>query len=706
MQRLSPVFKVGTRYSNLAVIQARQAVERLQACVPGMICEIVRGSSPGDRDLDTDLRDSPPDFFTRDLNTMVLGGTLDFAVHSAKDLPDALLSGLDWFWLPSPADPRDVLVLRAGMSPADLPARPVAGVSSDRRSAWVQRRFPGACLQSVRGTIEERLRQLDDGRYDVLVMAAAALERLGLAHRVTEWISTEELTPPDGQGSLAVTYRTGDMRMNRLRTLFVKSVRFVSAGAGSAMHCTLAGRQALAWADVCLYDTLMDSRLLEFLSPSARRIDVGKRCGDHKISQDDITRMMLDAVRRGRRVVRLKGGDAGLFGRLAEELDALEGLALPCEILPGVSSLTAATTGTGLLLTRRGVSRGFCALTPRGAGGSLEPFDAATRAALPMVLFMALRVVDSVVAGLREEGWAPDTPAAVVLDAGGAAERVIYTTLGDVAEAVEGVSAAAAGLLIVGEVCRYGRTHREGALRGARVLLTCSEALQDRAVMEVTDAGGVPVRMPLLRLVPQPAAVDTLRGIAVFDWIVLTSPTAARCFLETLAITGVDLRRIPRLMGCGPGTADVLRQANLLPDLTPAADFSAGGLLQAAAGALTPGQHVLRLRSGRADSGLTEGLKQMGLEVTDCVLYENEPLRYASCPACDAVFFASASAVAYFLEQGFGAVLKDAVVLAIGEPTACALEDAGIKVDVTGVPATVAGAVGALARYAVAKEFA
>lgn len=706
MAHASPVLTVGTRSSNLAVIQTRQAVACLQAWLPGWAFEIVRCSSPGDRDRVADLRASPPDFFTRDLDEAVRAGQLDLAVHSAKDLPERTPAGLDWFWLPEPADSRDVLVLRAGLGVDSLPHDPAVGISSERRSAYAQQRFPGARLLTIRGTIEERLQQLDEGRYDVLMMAGAALERLGRLDRVTEWIPVQELPPPEGQGCLAVTYRMGDTRLNRVRCLFVKAVRFVSAGVGRAGHCTLAGRQALGWAESCLYDTRMDPELLAFLPDSARRRDVGKRCGDHQVPQDAITQAILDEVRRGRKVVRLKGGDAGLFGRLAEELEALDRHELPYTVLPGVSSLTAATTGTGLLLTRRGVARGFCAMTPRGAGGRVEPFDAAARAALPLVLFMALRVADEVTRGLLSEGRSPETPAAVVLDAGGESERVIRTTLGGLGDAVAGFSAEAAGLLIVGEVCRYGHARQAGALRGARVLLTCSQELQERAAMAVTDAGGVPLRMPLLRLVVRDAAIATLRDLPRFDWIALTSPSAARCFLEGLDAAGCDLRRVPRLMTCGPGTAGVLRRARLVPDLAPEADFGAAGLLHAASSLPIAGQRVLRLCSDRADSTLTEGLQTLGAEVTDCILYDNQPVRYGACPACDAVFFASASAVEFFLAQGFAACLKGVVVLAIGEPTARALAGAGIQVDVTAEPATVAGAMASLARRVVAKELA
>ena len=700
----SPGFKAGTRASKLAVIQTRQALDALQRWLPSMACELVPLSSPGDRDRCTDLRDSPADFFTRDLDEAVLEGRLDLAVHSAKDLPDLMIDGLDWFWLPWRADPRDALVLRKGLSIATLPSRPRVGVSSERREAYARQRFPEAETRPIRGSIEQRLQQLDDGGYDLVIMAAAALERLGWLHRVTEWISTTELPPPQGQGALAVTYRMDNPRLNRLRSLFVTTARFVSAGAGNAGNCTLAGRRALEGADVCLYDTLMDARLLDFLPASARRMDVGKRCGDHKISQQDITKTLLDEIRRGRRVVRLKGGDAGLFGRLAEELEALDRHHLAYDVLPGVSSLTAATTGTGLLLTRRGVSRGFCVLTPRGAGGSVESFDSVARAALPIVFFMALGMADAVKRELLADGWSPDTPAAVVLDAGSATERVIRTPLAELPMAAAAAPPAAAGLLMVGAVCRYGTNQRSGALRGARVLLTCSEELLERAATAVTDAGGCPVRMPMLRLSPCDEARETLRDMSRYDWLALTSPSAARCFLACMDAAEHDLRRVPQLMTCGPGTADVLRAARLVPDLMPTTAYGREGLLQTARTTLKPGQRVLRLRSQKAGEKLARELTGLGAEVTDCVLYKNEPIPYDECPSCEAVFFASASAVEHFVSRGFSGRLQQAVIAAIGHPTAQALEQNGIHVDVTAAPSTVPGAIRGLARHFVAKE--
>lgn len=701
---LSKDYKVGTRASRLSVLQTRQALARLQERVPALTFAAVTVSSPGDRDLATDLRESPPDFFTRDLDEAIRAGTIDLAVHSAKDVPDPMPADLDWFWLPWRADPREALVLRPGMTVQDLPRDPVLGVSSARREAYARARFPGARLKSIRGPIEARLRQLDEGGYDVLIMAGAALERLELLDRVTEWIPVTDLTPPEGQGCLAVTYRKGNPVLTRLRSLFVQAVRFVSAGVGDAAHLTLAGRRALSRAEVCLHDTLLDPSVLDFLPDEARRIDVGKRCGRHPAPQEEITHRIADEARKGLRVVRLKGGDAGLFGRLAEELDALDGLSLPYEILPGVSSLTAATTGTGLLLTRRGVSRGFCALTPRGAGGSLEPVGASARGALPIVCFMALEAVAAVVKDLLNDGRSADTPAAVVWDAGGVEERVVRTTLAALASAVAGAPASAAGLLIVGEVCRYGRTVRTGALRGARVLLTCSEDLQERAADAVRDLGGVPIRWPLVRLRLRPEAVDAMRGLDAVDWLVLTSPAAVRCFLSGVDRLGLDARRLPRLLACGPGTAAGLRAARLAPDAVPESNCGAEGAIEMARKTIRPGERVLRLRSQKAGGELAAALAAQGALVTDLVLYDNEPVRHASCPAFDVVFFASASAVESWVEQGYRSRLEGVDILTIGEPTAHALRALGLSPTAIGEPATVAGAMNRLAAFRVGQD--
>lgn len=681
--------------------QTRGALERIRTMLPAFQAEVVPFSSPGDRDRQTDLRESPPDFFTRDLDDAVRSGAVDGAVHSAKDLPDPVPAGLDWFWLPWTEDPRDCLVLAPGRCLADLPPQPRIGVSSARREAFCLNRFSSALMRPVRGDIEERLRQLDNGDYDLLLMAGAALVRLGLTGRITEWISGDDLPSPAGQGSLAVTFLAGDARFLRLRSLFVKTVVFAGAGAGDRSLCTLAAVEALRRCDVCLYDALMDERLLAELPKQACRVDVGKRAGNHALPQEEICARIALHARRGLSVVRLKGGDPGLFGRLAEEVERLDELRLPYRVIPGVSSMLAATTGTGMLLTRRGVSRGFCALTPRAQGGALAPIGRAGRAALPMVFFMATGVCRQVMDELKRDGTPSETPAVAIFNAGTPDERIVEGTVGTLADHLEPARDEAPGLLLVGDVARH-RFHREwGALQGQRVLLTCSDAVLDRGAQAVWGLGGVPLPLPLIRLDYAPEATPILARLSGYDWIVLTSPSAVRCFAEGLALAGTDMRRVPKVAVCGPGTARDVRRLGLAPDCEPADGFGAEGLLKELGRTASPGARVLRLRSDAAGEGLSGDLRKAGLRVDDVVLYRNAPIPHDTLPAFDAVIFASGSAATAFVGRWGADALQGKMVAAIGAPTARALERLGRAADAVAREETIEACVETLAAGAV-----
>lgn len=694
-------FKAGTRNSKLARVQTRDALDRIEADFPGCKFEDVPVSTPGDRDLKTDLRETPPNFFTRDLDDKVLAGELDCAVHSAKDLPDPVVPGLDWFWLPWIEDPRDAIILPAGRSIADVPADARIGVSSDRRETYSRGRFPSGRLCPIRGNIEERLRQLDHGDYDVLIMAAAALVRLGLGNRITEWIPANELPPPDGQGYLAITFRAGDRRFERIRSFYVKAVAFAAAGVGSGGTCTLDVLRELRRCEVCLHDDLMGPDLLDHVPSRVECVHVGKRSGRHSLPQDEITQLVAKYARRGKRVVRLKGGDPGIFGRLAEEVEMLDALALPYRVLPGVSSLVAATTGTGMLLTRRGVSRGFAVMTPRMQGGGVGTIGGAERARLPIVFYMAVSVTGDIAKELLGDGMPASTPAAMVYGAGGDQSFVVRGTLADIGHKVEAVKTELPGTLIVGDVAGYRYRTDFGPLQSRRILLTCSQSLQDKASGLVHDFGGIPVSRPLIRLVTTAEAAEKVRRVAAYDWVILTSPSAVRCFAELLKSAGTDLRSLPKLVTCGGGTSAELGAMGLRADVEPPSGFGADGLKKTFAGLVKPGLRVLRLRSDKAETDISDTLLAMGAKVDDCILYRNEAIEYDVRPVFEAVFFASASAVEVFAKQWGVDGLKEATVAAIGDPTVSALKKIGVRVDLVGPEATVESCLTALAcRYA------
>jgi uroporphyrinogen III methyltransferase/synthase len=451
---------------------------------------------------------------------------------------------------------------------------------------------------------------------------------------------------------------------------------------------------------------------------TAERVDVGKRCGEHRVAQAVICGLITVHARRGRRVVRLKGGDPGIFGRLTEETDALDALHLPYRVVSGVSSLTSATTGTGVLLTRRDVSRGFCVLTPRVKGGDLAPVDRAARGELPVVMFMATKVAGQVAREMIADGTPAATPTAMVFNAGLENEFVFRAPLREWAEitAADGADnscakiiskyAGAPGLFIVGEIARFAYSQTNGALSGCKVLLTCSEALQAKTIDLVRDFGGQPITRPLIRLAPVAGAAAELSELARYDWLALTSPSAVRCLAQVLLEMRYDLRQLPRILVCGPGTAaEVAARFQVEPDLQPAAGEGAEALLEAAKTGITAGARLLRLRSSKAGVKLANELRNTGIEVTDCILYRNEPIVYPAQSEFDDVFFASSSAVEAYLEQWSVKSLQGKTIAAIGQPTARTLAKHGIKVDVEGLTATVEGAIMALAAYHVDLAF-
>ena len=190
-------------------------------------------------------------------------------------------------------------------------------------------------------------------------------------------------------------------------------VIFVGAGPGAADLITVRGARALSQAEVVLHDALTDPALRE-LAPQARWIDVGKRGFCDSTGQTRINALLVQQARRSTVVVRLKGGDPSVFGRLEEELEALAGAGIRSEVVPGVTSALAAAAATQRPLTRRGRGRSVCLTTAMTRAGELQ----ATRSADTEVFYMAGRQLATLGRRLREAGWAADTAVAVVSRAG------------------------------------------------------------------------------------------------------------------------------------------------------------------------------------------------------------------------------------------------------------------------------------------------
>jgi uroporphyrin-III C-methyltransferase len=193
----------------------------------------------------------------------------------------------------------------------------------------------------------------------------------------------------------------------------MKPVVFIGAGPGAADLITLRGAKRLAHAEIVLHDALIDPALREF-APRAKWIDVGKRGFCDSTGQARINALLVKYALEGRAVVRLKGGDPSVFGRLEEELEALAEAGIECEVVPGVTAAIAAAAATLRPLTRRGSGRSVALTTAMTREGDLQ----ATRSADTEVFYMAGRQLGALSRRLADAGWTADTPVLVVSRAG------------------------------------------------------------------------------------------------------------------------------------------------------------------------------------------------------------------------------------------------------------------------------------------------
>ena len=194
---------IASRGSQLALWQARWVAAQLSAA--GRECRIEIIKTTGDKITDVPLaKVGTKGLFTKEIEEALLDGRADLAVHSLKDLPTELPEGLVLAAVPEREDPRDAVV---GRKLADLPLGAKVGTSSLRRAAQLRQLRPDLQVESVRGNLDTRLRKLDEGQYDAILLAAAGLKRLGWGDRIAEILPAEQMCPAVGQGALAIETR-------------------------------------------------------------------------------------------------------------------------------------------------------------------------------------------------------------------------------------------------------------------------------------------------------------------------------------------------------------------------------------------------------------------------------------------------------------------------------------------------------------------
>jgi hydroxymethylbilane synthase len=204
------VFIVGTRGSRLALRQTERVIDALRNSNPGARFQVRTIRTEGDRSAAPLASFPRRGIFATEIESAMLAGDIDIAVHSLKDLPNDETEGLVIGATPRRADPSDALISRDGVPLSELAPGAVVGTGSPRRSAQVLALRPDLHIKDIRGNIDTRIRKLETGEYDAIVLAAAALARLGWLERATHLFSPGEMLPAPGQGAIAVQVRADD----------------------------------------------------------------------------------------------------------------------------------------------------------------------------------------------------------------------------------------------------------------------------------------------------------------------------------------------------------------------------------------------------------------------------------------------------------------------------------------------------------------
>src|SRR5262245_48053755 len=277
---MSRSLRIGTRGSALAIQQTQIVVDALHAAWPNLSVDVMHIRTAGDRIQDVPLaKIGDKGLFVKEIEEALLDGRIDWAVHSVKDLPSELPTGLSVGTLAARSDPRDALVARHGLNLATLPVNAVIGTSSLRRRAQLLHWRPDLAIVPVRGNVDTRLRKLETDGLDGIVVAAAGLVRMGWEGRISDIIPPEISLPAVGQGALGVEMRSDD---EEAHTLFQPLTCIVTQAAVTAERTFLARLQGGCQVPIAAWATVDDSRFC--LRGMISDIDgltllQGERCG-------------------------------------------------------------------------------------------------------------------------------------------------------------------------------------------------------------------------------------------------------------------------------------------------------------------------------------------------------------------------------------------------------------------------------------------
>ncbi|RED64101.1 uroporphyrinogen-III C-methyltransferase [Cohnella lupini] len=501
-------------------------------------------------------------------------------------------------------------------------------------------------------------------------------------------------------------------------------VYLVGAGPGDPKLITVRGLEALKRSDVIVFDRLAGPQLLNHARPDAERIYVGKLPDRHTMKQEDINQLLVDLALQGKTVIRLKGGDPTVFGRVGEEADLLQKNGILYEIIPGITSAIAVPAYAGIPVTHRDMASSFSVITGHESPDKLDHsiyWDKVTNATGTLVFLMGVAKIGYISEQLIKHGRSVDTPVALVQWGTRAEQRTVVGTLGDIDEKVKAANLKPPAVIVVGDVVRQRETLswiEKKPLFGQRILVTRARSQASELLAKIDDLGGETYEFPVIET-KWPTSSEAVQAIERalgqaddYDWVMLTSVNGVEFFFGWLDRCGIDIRRFHRakFAAVGPMTAEALASRGIRADLLPES-FRAESLLESLDGLIVPGQLALLPRGDLARETLPKELKEREVRTVEIDVYETclAAPRDLWLPEMIAggeihvITFTSSSTVINLLEalrqlglKEPAEALRGVEIACIGPVTAKTAEENGLQVTIIPEKYTIEGLVDAL----------
>ena len=464
------------------------------------------------------------------------------------------------------------------------------------------------------------------------------------------------------------------------------TVILVGAGPGDPGLLTRKGLEAIARAEVVVFDRLVGPEILGLMPENAEKIDVGKQASNHPVPQYRINQILLEKALEGKRVVRLKGGDPFLFGRGGEELELLKENGIPFEEVPGVTSALSVPAYAGIPVTHRDYCSSVHIITGHAkAGSELKiDFDALRRMNGTLVFLMGVTALPMICKGLLDSGMAADMPAAVIGRGTLPHQRKVIST--------KDTKIVSPAIIVVGRVCGLSDSFDwfdNLPLKGREIIVTRPAERNGSLCDKLSALGASVTAYPCIRTVERvnnPELDEAIGRLNDYRFLVFTSPAGPEIFFLHLRKQHKDARALwnLKIAAIGPKTAGELEKFGVFADLVPET-YDSDHLAQAMAQVEGP---VLLCRASEGSDAVPRLFAKKGIPYADIACYDTVYEAPNSKPVKELVesgaiiTFTSASTVRGFVRSLPDTDYSRIIGCCIGKQTAAEAEKYGIPVKI------------------------